>query len=167
MRGRQINFYATIADIHALGGQLPIGSVKFARRDVPQGSSPIIFRDFPELQQLETYLVVPDANKIAVSKIDMEDGKTRFEVDIELNPGSAILHVGGLIAPNKLLPGQFGTGHKDQDSVATYKLVSEVIRRHFEKIKSYYVGPEAIQFLDGGGRLSPTEKSPIPYDLVR
>ncbi len=42
-----------------------------------------------------------------------------------------------------------------------------IIRKRCEKVKSFYVGPEAAVMLDNGARLSASPRSPQTFDLVR
>jgi hypothetical protein len=167
MKRRQISFYATIADVRGLNGLLAPRLLQFLPRDVPAGSEPVALLDLTLLNPFQAYVVLPFGNPVLLSKVETEDGEIRCEVSLELNPGSALLHLGGFKAEDRILPGQFGIGHADPKASATFKLFSDVIRKNFEKIKSYYVGPEAARLLDRGMRLSPTEKSPETYDLVR
>jgi len=83
------------------------------------------------------------------------------------NPQTVVLDSGGLVDRQRLIAGQIGTATVNKQSEEIYALFAKVVRRRFEKIKSYYVGPEAIRLFDLGTRLTPTAKSSEVYDLVR
>lgn len=52
-----------------------------------------------------------------------------------------------------LIPGWISTNSEHPDSLAIFNAFKKSIRKHFERIGVYYVGPEAAQYLDSGGRL--------------
>lgn len=90
-----------------------------------------------------------------------------YAIDQVNNPHSIALQSGGQFADRQLIAGQLGTVGDSEQSHELYALFDKLMRKRFEEIKSYCVGPEAAAMLDGGARLSVTPKSPQTYDLVR
>ncbi len=91
----------------------------------------------------------------------------KYAIDQRENSHAIALQYGGLVDGARLIASQLGTISTDSVSAQIYSLFAETIRRQFDKIQSYYVGPEAALLLDTGVRLTPTVKSPAIYDLVR
>lgn len=90
-----------------------------------------------------------------------------YAVDQVDNPHAVTLRTGGKHTDQHLIAGQVGTVGSSEQSDDLFALIGRVIRKRFEKVKSYYVGPEAAVMLDEGIRLSATPKAPTTYDLVR
>lgn len=66
-----------------------------------------------------------------------------------------------------LLEGWISTNSTNEKSLEIFAAFKKAIRKHFEKIKVCYVGPEAAAYLDGGGRLNSSLTRPEAYDLRR
>ena len=66
-----------------------------------------------------------------------------------------------------LLAGQIGTASGDGASLRLFLAFSRIVRSQFVKVKSYWLGSEAVQLLDSGGRLAATPNAPPEYDLKR
>jgi hypothetical protein len=95
-------------------------------------------------------------------------GGGRYAIDLLVNPKAVSMSTGGMLTDQQLIAGQIGTvATSDTDAVELYSLFARVIRKRFERVKSYYVGTEAARLLDDGVRLSATATSPQAYDLVR
>ena len=45
-------------------------------------------------------------------------------------------------------------------------MFAKPIKKHWAHVKSYYVGPEALEVLRKGGRLTASVRSPKEYDLT-
>jgi hypothetical protein len=113
------------------------------------------------------YLVADRELVVVVREVRQRDGGKRFAIDQCLNPETVALRPGGLIDSTYLLAGQLGTVNENQVSLAIYKMFLAEICKRFSKIKSYYVGKEAADFLDKGLRLTANPKSPRLFDLSR
>jgi hypothetical protein len=114
------------------------------------------------------FLVVPAATTVNVEEIPQRKGGVHYLVGNQnYNPNSIIVHPCELINPTMLLKGQIGTISDTPESLALFATFAKVLRKQFTKVKSYWVGPEAIRILDSGGRLAITDKSPPEYDLKR
>lgn len=112
------------------------------------------------------YLAVNSNEEIFSRPIVQRGGDVRYVV--EPSPGGVSFYFGRTIAGVcLLLPGQIATGSLEAQSLGIYAVFRREAQKRFEKIKSYYVGPEAASLLDKGFRLAQTEKSTAEYDLVR
>lgn len=130
-------------------------------------NGPILMSDLTDSLPCSTYLAFDKGANVAVRPIPQRNGGLKYAIDQLENLHTVVLQSGGLVDGKRLIAGQIGTTSIESNSVEIYTLFAKEVRRKFEKIKSYYVGPEAGLFLDGGGRLTPTAKSPETYDLRR
>lgn len=112
-------------------------------------------------------LVVDSGSTVSTREVPQRKGGTRYGVDQVCNPRSVVLRPGRLVDERTLLAGQIGTASADPASVGLFSAFSGVVRKQFVKVKSYWVGPEALRILDAGGRLTSTPKAPPEYDLKR
>lgn len=168
MSSKQIPTYATEGDLIALltevAKERALSYVPFGLFDSPTLS---ILSDPRDLKPFGTYLLFDKATHLETRLVSQRDGSTKFAVDQLCNANTLSLHCGGLVGERKLIAGSIGTGNKSKQADEIFLLLKKVIRRKFEKIKAYEVGPEAARLLDAGVRLAPTLKSPETYDLVR
>jgi len=128
---------------------------------------PAVLTDPKGLQPFTAYLVCDKGLGVAVRLVSQRNGGVKYAVDQLENPHTVALSCGGLVDGRRLIAGQMGTSAAGERAEEIYAILAKAIRRRFEKIKSYYVGPEAAQLLDQGLRLTPTAKSPETYDLIR
>jgi hypothetical protein len=112
-------------------------------------------------------LAVDAGEAVHVREVAQNKRSPRYGVDQLSNPRSVVVRPGRLIDERILLAGQIGTTSGDPASVRLFSAFSKAVRKHFVKVKSYWVGPEAVQLLDSGGRLTATLKAPPEYDLKR
>jgi hypothetical protein len=66
-----------------------------------------------------------------------------------------------------LLSGRLATNSQHPDSLRIFKAFKTTIRNEFERIGVCYVGAEAAQRLDSGGRLTDDLRRPHEFDLRR
>jgi hypothetical protein len=165
---KQTPFFATQADLISVVQELISAyKVRLVRGGTFDDPNPQLVDDINELKSCETYLLIGQGGHIEMRSIELREGGQRYSIDQLNNPDSIVLHTGGLRAGEQLIAGQIGTAVDSEGAIALYNLFVKLIRRQFEKIKSYYVGREAAAMLDSGTRLSATPKSRPDYDLVR
>lgn len=111
------------------------------------------------------YLIVRYGTAVHAERIDQYDGKTRFDVDQLLNPNSIVFTPAGEWKRSMIIAGLFGTASSTIESQALMRLVSAAIKKSFTKIKSYWVGPQALLRFRSGFRLTMSEHSPEIYNL--
>lgn len=114
-----------------------------------------------------SFLAVGAAEAVKVREVPQRKGHSLYAVDQLVNQGSVVLRPGRAIDERILLAGQIGTASEAPESLTLFSTISKVTRKHFVKVRSYWVGPEAVRLLDAGGRLIATSKAPPEYDLKR
>jgi hypothetical protein len=114
-----------------------------------------------------TFLAVGAGDAVHVREVPQKKGGTRYAVDQLINPRSVVVRPGRRIDERVLLAGQIGTASEDPESVRLFSRFGTAVRKHFVKVKAYWVGPEAVRILDAGGRLTATSKAPPEHDLKR
>ena len=115
----------------------------------------------------KTYLIHKVAETIDVREIPQRRGGVRYSVDQQMNPHTVGLRAGGTFGENVVISGQLGLGTGDPRSDELAKLLLREMKKRFTKIKSYYVGAEALSLFDSGARLTINFAAPPEYDLAR
>jgi hypothetical protein len=168
MSKTQIPIYATPEDWLNLVASV---SSKRSLKLVKMGlfATPIVevLDDPRKLEPFAGYLVLDKASEVSTRAIAQRNGDIKHAVDQLDNASSVVLNVGGMADHERLVAGQLGTVRAEQAAQELYTLFAREIKKQFVKVKSYYVGPQALRLLDAGARLTPTRKSPQEYDLVR
>lgn len=114
----------------------------------------------------ETYLVTELPIAVEIRHIRQSDGTVKFSVDQLMNPDTVTLSAGGERAGDVILHGRIASASDSIKSQEMMKSFSSAFRKHFRKVKSYWVGPNAYARLEGGARLTAAVASPLEYDLV-
>jgi hypothetical protein len=113
------------------------------------------------------YLVLPAGRAVHVTRVTLNDGTTRYLVDQRGNPESIVFWPGGRWGDDVLLYGRFDTVWDGPVAQGLLRRSSRALRKHFEKIRAFWVGPEAARLLDAGVRLKLSASSAREFDLVR
>jgi hypothetical protein len=114
-----------------------------------------------------TYLVTEAGTEVVLRQLTRYEGKDRWSIDRLANPDSTVLRHGGLYGNNVLLQGEIRTAYKSKAAMRLQRAFDTAIRKHFVKIKAFYVGPGAEALLDSGYRLTAAEQCPREFDLCR
>ena len=119
-------------------------------------------------QNREPFYLVTDENiAVEARAVPQRRGGMRFSFDQQANPRSIILRPGGAFQGKFLIAGQLGTCSPDEESVNLIKLFAKVLRQRFSKVRSYFVGEEALRLLEDGMRLTTSVLAPVEYDLKK
>lgn len=168
MPGKQLSLFATQGDLLAvLQEASSVNPLDFAVMGLFDEAEPILLDDPGALKPLTAYLAFGRGLSVAVRPVPQRRGGMKYAVDPMENPWAVVLRCGGRVDTERLVSGDVSTATRDEQAEALYQLFSKAIRSRFEKIKSYYVGPEAAELLDSGVRLTSGANSPATYDLVR
>lgn len=168
MSRKQTVFFATHADLAAVVRDvMAVRPIDIVQGGLSSEPSLVVLTDADDLREFETYLIVDRGAPVNLREVPQRAGGLKYAVDQVDNAHSVVLQTGGKYTAQHLIAGQAGTvgGNKQSDDL--YAVIAKDIRKRFEKVKSYYVGPEAASMLDGGLRLSATPNAPPTYDLVR
>ena len=167
MTRKQIPIFATQNDLSEVLIEVSMQKqLSFVDSGLFDQALPSIFNDVKNIQPFRTYLAFDRGASIETRKVPQRDGSMRYAVQLDSIHGVSI-YSGALIEGRRLLAGQIAPFGEEVSSSEIYALIAKVVRSRFEKIKSFYVGPEAVQLLESGVRLAPTAKSPEIYDLAR
>ena len=96
-------------------------------------------------------------------------GSVSYVLSQKLNPDSVVFSPGGIYSGQPVLvSGRIGTISQSAGSKNLYKTFVKAVIQDFEKIGSYYVGPEAARLMQQGYRMVTIGVgSPPIYDLRR
>lgn len=94
---------------------------------------------------------------------------TAYFLSQKLNPDSIVFSPGGVYKDQPaMIAGHIGTISQSSNALTLYKGFVRAITKGFEKIGSYYVGPEAVRLMQQGYRMVTISiGSPVLYDLKR
>ena len=129
--------------------------------------------DIPELgiakvgateHEIQLLLTKPSM-EFKLRSIELRKGGVRYSLDQLENPNTVVISAGGQFDETTVIAGSIGTCKNTPESVELFKLLKKMVRKRFIRIRSYYVGPEAKEILDSGGRLTTGINSPSEYDL--
>lgn len=112
------------------------------------------------------YLVMPPDLSVQVREVTQRAGGMKYAVDQLINPDSIVVSHGGVYDPNILLYGKIGTSTDSKIAISLFRLFANAIAKHFERIRSFWVGPEARQLRKNGWRLTIGANSPRENDLA-
>jgi hypothetical protein len=168
MSKKQLPLFATANDLSALLREVcAVMPVELAVMGLFDEAEPSVLADPLLIQPLTPYLAVKRGIRVVSRSVQQHRGGIKFAVDPIANPRSVVLRCGGRIGAERLTAGDVSVATDDEEAEELFAKFSNVILRQFQKIKSYYVGPDAVRLLDEGIRLSPTTKFPPEYDLTR
>jgi len=102
--------------------------------------------------------------RVSVMEVPQRRGGVLYAIDEVGNPSAAILQLGGVFGDDCLIVTTL-MGTSDDGSREMARMVARELVRGFVKLSVYYVGPEAIEFLRAGRRLTHSARSPREYDL--
>jgi len=120
----------------------------------------------PNASNSPQYLVSPVHVPVAVREVPQYSGGIRYAVDQLINPDSVVLSHGGFFRPEILLYGSVGTASDSPVATALYRAFANSIAKLFSRVRGYWVGPEAVELVRRGCRLTIGADSPQEYDLV-
>ena len=94
------------------------------------------------------------------------NGDNWFSVDQLLNPDTIEFTPAGIWNDKIVISGRVATVSETTSAQALMRLFSKTIKHQFTRVKSYYVGPEALSLLKSGHRLTPAANAAPMIDLV-
>jgi len=123
---------------------------------------------FGDQNRDKSYLLIGSETVPKLRSVEIQGKKSKLILDQLSHPESVVLRPGGVFGKFEcIIAGQIGTISEDKWSVELYKCLFAEFKKQCTKIKSFYVGKNAIEKLDGGVRLTTNIRSPAEYDLSR
>jgi hypothetical protein len=171
-----IRFFALKADLLLVLGELEAKrQVKYVQGGRLGGPRPAIWYSASRLPKLgwsaddhgggRDYLIMDRASDVYIERMTIFSGDEVFDVHNGGNPGSIEFTPGGEWTDGAILAGRFATLHNTPESQALIKAVRLRIKKHFTRVRSYWVGPEALAAFRAGRRLTAAIQCPPEYDL--
>jgi hypothetical protein len=130
-------------------------------------------RDIPKLGvanadaavSCDSYLVAESSVVIRPRAITLQNGETRFGIDQLVSSTTVLLTPAG--STNGLvLYGTVSSAWADEASIKIFRMFERATKKHFQKIKAFWVGANALQQLRDGRRLTIAVQSPKEFDLT-
>lgn len=113
------------------------------------------------------YLVTLRGASVTPEQLSPFEGRDRWAIDQLNNPDSTVFQHGGRYGANVLLHGRVATVSRSPVALKIQRAFEAAIRKHFVRIKAFYVGKSAEALLDSGVRLAAAAQCPMEYDLSR
>jgi hypothetical protein len=173
MARNSVALFATSTDLSlVLGCVQSEASIRYVVAGTCDRDAVRILGSIPELlgyqdSHQQQFLATEDTGQIVTRPIRLRTGELRYAIDQLANPRTVALRPGGIVREGVILAGDIGTASDDPHSQQLFSRFARAVRREFAKVKSYWVGPEALRLLDSGWRLTSGLRSPPEYDLSR
>lgn len=112
------------------------------------------------------YLATSSVAGFRTRAVTAADGVRRYYLDQRENEQTVEVCPGGAWEDRVLISGRVATASEAPESVALFRRFDRALRRHFVRVRAYWVGPEARRRLIAGWRLTTAAHSPRTYDLA-
>lgn len=174
---KRLNFYALRRDILlVLESVERVTNIQYARMINAPSAAVEVFRravEIPTLGQADretgstcdSYLVLEATARVYTRAVRGTGGIERLCIDQLSNPDSLILMPAGMWKEDVVLGGMIGTASQSPVARMLLKRFEAVFRKSFCRVGAYWVGPDAMELLRTGKRLTASVQSPPEYDL--
>jgi hypothetical protein len=175
---KRLQFFALRQDIQtaveAVEAQLPLEYTRMGVFPNPHARAFTGVIEIPSLGLADsgsaitcaTYLVSKWGAPVRSRPIHQNDGSLLHGIDQLLNPDTVVFSPAGVWEGRMLLSGRFDTASDSPDSQELMLHFGKALASRYKKVRSFYVGPEAVLWLEAGRRLTGAEQSPIEFDLA-
>jgi hypothetical protein len=176
-RAKQTHFYATYDDIAEVLQLFEAeGHVLYVQTGLFDSDTPQIFETFRAINSLSVsvdgdanlvpgYLIVNERHHIAVEKVPQRVGGLKYAIDQGVIPDSLYFQSGGVLSDKIIVPGRIGILRQTAISTNLYNSFARIMKKDFNKVKSYYVGRQAHTLWREGMRLGISLKASTDIDL--
>jgi hypothetical protein len=113
----------------------------------------------------ESVLLMPEGVAVSSLKIDQMNGTTSYLVGPSQNPDSLIMWPAGEFNENCIIRGRFGTSDDTPYATKLHRELMRVLKQQCVLAKKHFLGPEAVQRLRAGARLTHTVRASAEYDF--
>jgi hypothetical protein len=178
-KSKSIHFFATKRDLEALlsavESQRRLKYVEAGMFNSPETATLMSGLQIPNLgfapsgdhNHEPVWLITDRSVNVEGRAIPQRRGGMQYVIDQKVNPQSVTFSGGGVFEKSCVIDGKVGTSTDDATAHELVNLFAREIRRHFTRIKSFFVGREAEQLLDSGYRLTISVNSSKDIDLSR
>lgn len=112
------------------------------------------------------YLITPREISANIEPFDGTGGERRYGISQRLNEDAVTIQLGGMWDGRIVISGRVATMSDTAIAKGLMKQFEKAFRlAFFTKVGHYLVGPEALEFLKQGGRLTIADQSPPEFDL--
>ena len=181
MNRSQVLFYATARDLSgalsSLEAQKDLQYTLAGLFDSKELQTYLSYRDIPDLGRAfnrsavanRRYLVSLQGTALRIREVPQNKGGVLFAVDLSLNEDSIVFSPGGRYRNDVMLYGMIGTLSPPPSAASKnlYTFVAKGFRKDFKKVREYFVGPEALDLMASGVRLTLDAMTPPEFDLNR
>jgi hypothetical protein len=169
---KTIQFFATNSDLcsvlDAVEAQCGIKYIECGLFDVADRPALATFRLRPTDYapgSANCFLVLSQEGNCKVRTVAQRRGGPKYAVDQMANPGTVVLKP-GIENDSALVAGTMGTIHGDNTSSMLMRIFAVEVKSRFQRIKGYWVGPQANTRFNSGTRLTHSITAPPEYDLA-
>jgi hypothetical protein len=179
MKSKRIHFFATPSDIRVLlqciesNGPLKYlvmqnsESANITKYECSKNIPRLGFARRGSSAACEQFLILKESEVFNERKISGESGGTRYLVDQLLNVNSVAFNAGGLWTDKVLLQGWVASAYDGPIARELLDLFSAGVRKSFQKVGAVWIGPEAKNFWEAGGRLTVNALAGPEFDFAR
>lgn len=120
----------------------------------------------PDAIGCASYLVTGRDRAVAPRRIVSNDGTVWYAIDQMINPDTVEVSPGGLWNDDVVISGRITTVSDTTYANVLMRAYRNAVRKHFVRVRAYWVGPKARALLAAGKRLTMAVQSPQEYDLA-
>ena len=112
------------------------------------------------------YLVMPRSAPIRVERVRLNDGTKVCFVGPYLNSDSVSFRPAGNCGENAVIQGSLASSGTTPAAMRLFRLFRKHLQHQFVKVKNTYVGKDALDLFQTGGRLTQSTKLLCEWDFV-
>ncbi len=169
---RQIPFFALKNDLLAVVETVehgrPLKYVRTGQFDCPESDSFGAGAEIPGLGTAsadssvnnQSFLVTNGELPVNWRRITTNTGVQRYCLDQLANPESITFTPSGRLDEGVVISGRVGTASDSPIAQELMRRFRAAFKKHFTKVRAYWVGPEALALLQAGKRLADATQSP-------
>lgn len=113
-----------------------------------------------------SYLVCKRDTAVNIRSVATAGGTPLFLVDQLMNPDTVVFTPAGVWSEDILLHGRVATNSHTAHAQELMKLFHTAFSKKFTKVRAFYVGPQALNWLRSGKRLTISDQSSREFDLA-
>lgn len=115
--------------------------------------------------QSESYLIINRHDTINVREVQLERGGIKYSVSQINNDNSIVLWPGGLFKEKYIICGHINTTKLSSIAIELLNNYIKYLKKGYKKVKSFYVGPEAMTLKDTHRFITMGYDQPEEFDL--